>query len=378
MTSESFHKVCIYGAGAIGGWLGARLAGAGCRLSMVARGATLDALQRHGLRLRESGAESIWQVQVNAEPAQLGVQDLVVIAVKAPGLLEVAGRIAPLIGPDTVVLSAMNGVPWWFFQGFGGRLQGTSLRAVDATGDIGRAIPGSKVIGCVVHASCAAEPAYVQHHFGNKLIVGEPGGQPSERVARLAALLQAASFEVSVSQQIQKDVWYKLWGNMTVNPISALTGATTDRILDDELVRGFVSSVMLEAKEIGAHIGIPIAQQPEDRHAVTRKLGAFKTSMLQDMEAGKPLELDALVTVVKELGALTGVATFARSHFYNRRVILCRNVCSLFHIRPITELVTLNIDVVVLVGGVKAKVTLYPAATQKLNHLCPRDDSKRI
>jgi 2-dehydropantoate 2-reductase len=149
----------------------------------------------------------------------------------------------------------------------------------------------------------------VQHHFGNKLIIGEPGGQASERLKRLAALLQAANFEVSRSDQIQKDVWYKLWGNMTVNPISALTGATTDLILDDELVRGFVSSVMLEAREIGARIGIPIDQQPEDRHAVTRKLGAFKTSMLQDMEAGKPLELDALLTVVKELGVLTGVAT---------------------------------------------------------------------
>ena len=309
MTSESFNRVCIYGAGAIGGWLGARLAAAGCRVSVVARGATLDALQRHGLRLRESGAESAWPVQVSADPAQLGVQDLVVIAVKAPGLLDVARRIAPLIGPDTVVLSAMNGVPWWFFQGFGGHFEGTLLGAVDPTGEIGRAIPGSSVIGCVVHASCAAEPAYVQHHFGNKLIIGEPGGQVSERVTRLAAQLQAARFEASVSEQIQQDVWYKLWGNMTVNPISALTGATTDRILDDELVRGFVSSVMLEAKEIGARIGIPIAQQPEDRHAVTRKLGAFKTSMLQDMEAGKPLELDALVTVVKELGALTGVAT---------------------------------------------------------------------
>lgn len=309
MTSQSFNKVCIYGAGAIGGWIGARLAAAGCRVSVVARGATLEALQRHGLRLRENSVESVWPVQVSADPAQLGVQDLVVIAVKAPGLLEVARRIAPLIGADTVVLSAMNGVPWWFFQGFGGRFEGKLLEAVDATGEIGRAIPGAKVIGCVVHASCAAEPAYVQHHFGNKLIIGEPGGQPSERGARLVALLQAARFEVSVSDQIQKDVWYKLWGNMTVNPISALTGATTDRILDDELVRGFVSSVMLEAKEIGARIGIPIAQQPEDRHAVTRKLGAFKTSMLQDMEAGKPLELDALVTVVKELGALTGVAT---------------------------------------------------------------------
>ena len=309
MRSDQFSQVCIYGAGAIGCWIGARLAATGCQVSVLARGATLDALRRHGLRLRENGVESAWPVQSSADPADLGVQDLVVVAVKAPGLLDVARRIGPLIGPDTVVLSAMNGVPWWFFQGFGGRFEGTVLRAVDATAQIGQAIPAASVIGCVVHASGAAEPGYAQHHFGNKLIIGEPSGQQTERVMQLAALLQAAGFEASVSEQIQKDVWYKLWGNMTLNPISALTGATTDRILDDELVRGFVSSVMLEAKEIGARIGIPIEQQPEDRHAVTRKIGAFKTSMLQDFEAGKPLELDALVTVVKELGALTRVAT---------------------------------------------------------------------
>ena len=309
MNPQHLTRVCIYGAGAIGGWIGARVAAAGCSVSVVARGATLAALQRDGLSLRENGADRAWPVRASADPAELGVQDLVVIAVKAPGLLDVARRIAPLIGPDTVVLSAMNGVPWWFFQGFGGRFEGTVLSAVDATGDIGKAIPSSSVIGCVVHASCAATSGQVLHHFGNKLIIGEPSGQSTPRAAQLAALLQAAGFEVSVSEQIQKDVWYKLWGNMTVNPISALTGATTDRILDDELVRGFVSNVMLEAREIGARIGIPIEQQPEDRHAVTRKLGAFKTSMLQDFEAGKPLELDALVTVVKELGAMTGVAT---------------------------------------------------------------------
>jgi 2-dehydropantoate 2-reductase len=204
----------------------------------------------------------------------------------------------------------MNGVPWWFFQGFGGRFENTVLRAVDATGEIGATIPAASVIGCVVHASCSLVlPGYVHHHFGNKLIIGEPSGATTERVAQLAALLARAGFDASVSDQIQKDSWYKLWGNMTVNPISAITGATTDLILGDDLVRGFVSSVMLEAKEIGARIGIPIDQQPQDRHAVTLKLGAFKTSMLQDVETGRAVELDALVTVVKELGALTGVPT---------------------------------------------------------------------
>ncbi len=301
-----FKTVCVVGCGAIGGWLGAGLARAGCQVSVFARGTTLAALQTQGLRL----GEEQHTVHASADAAALGVQDLVVLSVKAPALRDVVRRIGPLIGPDTVVLTAMNGVPWWFFQGFGGALAGTQLQAVDAGGEIAAAIPAANVIGCVVHASCSVDaPGVIRHHFGNGLILGEPSGHLSERVQALAALLTQAGFAASVSPQVQKDVWYKLWGNMTVNPISALTGATTDLILGDELVRNFVSTVMLEAKEIGARIGIPIDQQPSDRHQVTLKLGAFKTSMLQDVEAGKAVELDALVTVVKELGTLTGVPT---------------------------------------------------------------------
>ena len=207
-------------------------------------------------------------------------------------------------------MTAMNGVPWWFLQGFGGDYAGQALTSIDPSGSIAKAITPQHIIGCVVHASCSLEePGLVHHHFGNKLIIGEPSGEKTQRVAQLAALLAKAGFEVPVSDQIQKDIWFKLWGNMTVNPISALTGATTDLILGDDLVRGFISSVMLEAKDIGARLGITIDQQPEDRHAVTLKLGAFKTSMLQDVEAGKAVELDALVTAVKELGALTKVPT---------------------------------------------------------------------
>jgi len=310
MTTEKIKTACIYGAGAIGGWIGAGLAGAGCSVSVVARGATLEALDRHGLRVVSGTDTRSAAVQASADPAALGVQDLVVIAVKAPALIDVARHIAPLIGPDTLVLTAMNGVPWWFFQGFGGRYAGTQLKAVDATGEIAAAIPAANVIGCVVHASCSVDaPAVIRHHFGNGLIIGEPSGQQSARVLALAELLVRAGFATSVSAQIQKDTWYKLWGNMTVNPISAFTGATTDLILGDELVRDFISKIMLEAKEIGARIGLPIEQQPEDRHAVTLKLGAFKTSMLQDVEAGKAVELDALVSVVRELGQLTQVPT---------------------------------------------------------------------
>ncbi len=303
-------KVCIYGAGAIGGWIGAGLAGAGAAVSVVARGATLVAIQTHGLRVRRGDAVTAHPVVASASPAELGVQEVVVIAVKAPALTDVARHIAPLIGPQTIVLPAMNGVPWWFLQGFGGQYAGTRLTAVDPTGEIEAAIPAAQVLGCVVHASSSTpEPGLIHHHFGNGLILGEPSGKQSERVQALCALLVQAGFNATVSPQIQKDIWYKLWGNMSVNPVSAFTGATTDLIMGDALVRGFVSAVMLEAKEIGARLGLPIDQQPADRHQITLKLGAFKTSMLQDVEAGRKVELDALVTVVKDLGALTGVPT---------------------------------------------------------------------
>jgi 2-dehydropantoate 2-reductase len=309
-------KVCIYGAGAIGGWIGVHLAQTGHEVSVVARGATLEALQKNGLQCVQTQTADTRikaDVKVSAQPADLGPQDLVVVAVKAPAMADVAIGIAPLLGSNTTVLTAMNGVPWWFFQGFGGKLQGTTLNTIDPEGRIAQAIPAHHVVGCVVHASCSLDaPGVVRHHFGQGLILGEPAeqnGKVSTRVQQLVADLQAAGFNASASAQIQKDVWYKLWGNMTVNPISAITSATTDLILKDDLVRDFVSKVMLEAKAIGEKIGIPIAQTPEDRHAVTLKLGAFKTSMLQDVEAGKTVELDALVSGVQELGQLTQIST---------------------------------------------------------------------
>lgn len=310
MSTVQFNKVAIVGAGAIGGWMGVHLARTGAQVSVLARGDTLQALQKNGLQLQQGGELHTVTVKASNDAAALGVQDLVVISVKAPALASVAAQVGPLIGPNTVVLTAMNGVPWWFLQGFGGPVTGRSLSSVDPDGAIAQALPAQHIIGCVVHASCSVDaPGVIRHHFGDGLIVGEPSGETSPRVQALHALLQAAGFNATLSPQIQKDIWYKLWGNMTVNPVSAITGATTDRILDDELVRGFISNVMLEAKAIGERIGIPIAQDPEDRHAVTRKLGAFKTSMLQDVQAGKPVELDALVSAVRELGQLTGLVT---------------------------------------------------------------------
>jgi 2-dehydropantoate 2-reductase len=310
------RKIGIIGAGAIGGWLGAALGQVqGVQLSALARGATLTALQRDGLTLHRKDPQGQTQtlhaaVHASDQSVQLGVQDMVILSVKAPALRSVAKQIAPMIGPDTIVLSAMNGVPWWFLQGFGGAVANQRLHSVDADGMLASSVAAQHIIGCVVHASCSTSaPGVVQHHFGNGLIIGEPSGVATPRVQQLLALLQQAGFAATLSAQIQRDIWYKLWGNMTMNPISVLTGATTDKILEDDLVRSFVSQVMLEAKDIGVKIGIPIDQEPEQRHAVTLKLGAFKTSMLQDVEAGKPVELDALVGAVQELGRMTQVPT---------------------------------------------------------------------
>jgi 2-dehydropantoate 2-reductase len=294
-------KVCIVGAGAIGGFIGTRLAASGVNVSAWARGATLAALQQHGWRLQTAQGLVQARATASADATELGVQDLVVIAVKGPALPEVAPRIAPLLGPHTVVLPAMNGVPWWFCLGRAGFER--PLDSVDPGGRIAQAIALEHVVGCVVHASTAtSQPGFVQHRMGQGLIIGEPGGGVSPRVQELAALLGRAGFEVTASADVRTDIWYKLWGNLTMNPVSAFTGATIDRVLADPLVRDYCTAVMHEAAAIGARIGCPITQSPEDRHAVTAKLGAFKTSMLQDVQARRPIELDAIVGAVHEIG----------------------------------------------------------------------------
>jgi 2-dehydropantoate 2-reductase len=304
-------KICVVGAGAIGGFLGTRLALAGsAQVSALARGTTLVALRDHGWRLQE-GAELLQAPVALAadDPGELGPQDLLVIAVKAPALPALAPTLAPLLARDTMVLPAMNGVPWWFSAGIDS-LGPRPLESVDPGGAITAAIPVSHVVGCVVHAAVSTTaPGIAVHRMGRGLIIGEPAGVESSRVAQLAALFSRAGFEVRSSARIRYDIWYKLWGNMTMNPVSALTGATLDRLLDDELVRAFCSAAMREAATVGARIGCEVHESPEDRHAVTRKLGAAKTSMLQDVEALRPLELDALVGAVREIGARVGVAT---------------------------------------------------------------------
>ena len=303
-------KVCIVGAGAIGGFIGTKLAVAGrAELSALARGQTLTALRRHGWRMHT--AQGLLQASARASDraAELGVQDLVVIAVKGPALTQVAAGIAPLLGPQTLVLPAMNGVPWWFCQGLADFPDG-ALQSVDPGGAIGAAIPFQQVLGCVVHASTSTpEPGLVQHKMGQGLIVGEPRGGRSERAQAVVDLLAHAGFDAAHAANVRYDIWYKLWGNMTMNPVSAITGATIDHVLADPLVREFCSAAMREAAQIGERIGCRIEQDAEDRHAITAKLGAFKTSMLQDVEAGRAIELDAIVGAVREIGGRLGLAT---------------------------------------------------------------------
>jgi 2-dehydropantoate 2-reductase len=318
-------KICIVGLGAVGGVIAARLArlasppagpATAIEPSALARGDTLAAVRRQGLTLVDTAGEHRCALHVEDDAAALGIQDVVIVAVKGPALAAAAPAIAALCGPHTAVLTAMNGLPWWFADRLASPHRGVRLRAADADGAIRRQLPTERVIGAVVHFNAQVPvPGTVRLVGGNGLILGLPGGTalPGEpaagQFAATADTLAAAGFDVTRAACIERDIWFKLWGNMTLNPVSALTGATADRILDDDLLRGFVSAVMREAQALGAAIGLPIEQTPEQRHAVTRKLGAFKTSMLQDLEAGRPLEIDALLGTVHELARHVGLPT---------------------------------------------------------------------
>jgi 2-dehydropantoate 2-reductase len=302
-------KVCIVGAGAIGGFIGTRLAAmGGAQVSAIARGATLQALNTHGWRLRQ--ADTLIQAPAIASDngQELGKQDLVIVAVKGPALAAVAPQIAPLLGPDTIVLPAMNGVPWWFLPA--ALPDEAPLESVDPGGRLLARLPLDRVLGCVVHLACSTpEPGVVKHSFGERLIVGEPLGGASDRVGVVCDALADAGFKAEPSADIRRDTWYKLWGNMTMNPVSALTGETTDVILADALVRDFMLRGMAEAAAVGARIGCAIEQSGEERMKLARDLGVFRTSMLQDADAGRAIELDAIVGSVHEIGQRLGLDT---------------------------------------------------------------------
>jgi 2-dehydropantoate 2-reductase len=329
-VTETIKKIAVVGLGAVGGafagLLGTLPLSHKIQLSAIARGKALTALQTQGLTWTDAAGQT-HQVPLTAsdDPADLGPQDVVIVAVKGPSLADVAPVVQQLLAPHTVVLVAMNGVPWWFFDGLGGACDGLKLPVLDPQEVIAKCIPTSQVLGCVVHFSAQSPSAgVVQNMKGNQLIIGEPAGGVSARAHALADVLNAAGFDVKLSPRIQQDIWFKLWGNMTMNPVSALTGAPCDQILDDDLVRSFCSAVMLEAQAIGMRIGCEIAQVPEDRHALTRKLGSFKTSMLQDVEHVRPIELDTLLGAVRAMGQHLQLPTPSMDALYGLTRLMAR------------------------------------------------------
>ena len=303
-------KICVYGAGAIGGLIAAWLGRSGHEVSVIARGAHLEAIRAGGLqvRSRESGKTEVYAVAAEDDPGRLGAQDYVVVAVKAQSLPEVAERIAPLVGEHTSIITAMNGVPWWFFQrlGFGSGAQ--RLESLDPGGKLERAMPTERIVGCVIHlAASTPEPGLISHNMGRKLILGEPGGRNTGRTRRIAEALSAAGFDVIVTDAIEKEFWVKLLGNVSFNPVSALTMSTADRLIANADVRAYMVSIMREVLAIGRAVGVDAAIEPEARLDMARVLGPFKTSMLQDLEAGKPLEIDGLLAGTLEIAAKAGV-----------------------------------------------------------------------
>jgi 2-dehydropantoate 2-reductase len=305
-------RVCVVGAGAIGGYLASRLAAApGIALTVLARGTQLDAIRRGGIRILEEGRESRVALAAGDDPARFGVQDVLVLCLKAHALVESAESLAPLVGPGTVIVPAVNGVPWWFLEACGGGLAGRRLASVDPDGRLARWLPASQVIGCVLHmASAQGEPGTIHKGAGRVVILGRPACNPDvEAESRVAALFDGRGFDLQRSDRICEEVWSKLWGNMTMNPISALTRSTCDVILDDPLTNRLTTEVMLEAARIGEVLGIHLDLTPAQRSATTRRLGRFKSSMLQDLEAGRGLEVEALVGAPYEIAQLAGLET---------------------------------------------------------------------
>lgn len=303
-------RIAIVGAGAIGGWLGVRLAAAGHDVGVLARGATLEALRSGPWTLEHAGGRLEAVVRASDDPGELGQHGLVVLAVKGPAIASVAASTAALLAPDGALLPAINGVPWWFTELPAGRLGTTRLDSVDPAGAIARELPVDRIVGAVAHVSArVVEAGVVRQVAGNGLIIGEPDGAQSPRLTMVADLLAQAGIDVTSSTQIRRDIWYKLWGNMTINPIAALTGATADVILDEPLVETFVRQIMSEAQMIGEAIDCAIEEDPAARNAVTRKLGAFRPSMLEDAEAGRVLETGSLLEAPREIARSLDVPT---------------------------------------------------------------------
>jgi 2-dehydropantoate 2-reductase len=297
-------KICVYGAGAIGGLIAAWLSRSGHDVSVVARGAQLEAIRKQGLRVREGPDGKVESFKVGTSAS--GPQDYVIVAVKAQNLTEV--QIEKLLGEETSIVTAMNGVPWWFFDRLKFGNGKHRLESLDPGGRLARAMPTERIVGCVVHlAASTPEPGLISHNMGKRLVIGEPGGRNTDRTKRLAEALTGAGFETLATDAIEKEFWVKLLGNVSFNPVSALTVSTADRLIEDPLVKAYMVGIMREVLAIGRAVGVDAAIDPEARIDMARVLGKFKTSTLQDLEAGKPLEVDGLLAGTLEIAEKAGV-----------------------------------------------------------------------
>jgi 2-dehydropantoate 2-reductase len=303
-------KVCIFGAGAIGGYMGVKLAKAGADVSLVARGPHLAAMQEKGLTLIEEGETTTVPVTASDDPAALGVQDYVIVTLKAHSVPPVVSKMAPLIGPNTTIVSGVNGVPWWYFHKLEGTHEGTRLQSVDPGNVQWDGFGPDRVLGCVVYpAAEVIEPGVIKHIEGNRFSLGEPDGSKSERALALSKILSNAGLKAPVRPKLRDEIWVKLWGNLSFNPISALTHATLDVLCTDEGTRAVARNMMVEAQEIAERLGVKFPIDVDRRIAGGAAVGAHRTSMLQDLDQKRPLEIDALVASVQELGRVTDVAT---------------------------------------------------------------------
>ncbi len=303
-------KICIYGAGAIGGYMGVMLKRGGLEVSLVARGAHLEAIKARGLTLVTKTETITEQMPASRDPRDLGHQDYVIIALKAHQAWEAAEELKPLLGPDTAVVTAQNGVPWWYFHALGGPHADLRLRSVDPGDRQWKAIGPERVIGCTVYpATEIVEPGVIKHIYGDQFGLGEPNRQESERLTRFADAIAAGGMKPRLFSDIRDDIWLKLWGNLCFNPISALTHATLDIVATDPGTRSLARNMMLEAQRIGERLGVHFRVDVERRINGAAGVGAHRTSMLQDLEKGRPLEIDALLGAVQEMGRLVEAPT---------------------------------------------------------------------
>jgi 2-dehydropantoate 2-reductase len=304
-------KICIFGAGAIGGYMGAKLAQAGAEVSLVARGPHLAAIKDKGLTLAEADRDPV-TVKINASenPADLGPQDYVIVTLKAHSVPAVVPKMQPLIGENTTIVSGVNGVPWWYFHKIGTDLEGTRLESVDPDNTQWNGFGPDRVLGCVVYpAAEVSKPGTIKHIEGNRFSLGEPDGSKSERAVALSQALSAAGLKAPVRPRLRDEIWVKLWGNLSFNPISALTHATLDVLCTDSGTRAVAKGMMLEAQEIAEKLGVKFPIDVERRIDGGAAVGSHRTSMLQDLDAGRPMEIDALIGSVQELGHLTKTPT---------------------------------------------------------------------